>query len=167
MKSQSEYNLSLKRNKGFTMIELLVSMLIFSIGMLGLGYLQLMSIRTNHMAYMRSQASTIAYEMADRMRANTVGSLADDYDGSPSASNVDCEGADETCAPDVLAAYDMNSWLGAVQTLPSGSGVVAGLGGNQYSITIRWDQERSGASGTNCPPQGDDDLRCFQISVAL
>jgi len=167
MQSQPKYNLRLKRSKGFTMVELLVSMLIFSIGMLGLGYLQLTSMRTNQMAFMRSQASTIAYDMADRMRANIVGTQADDYDGSPVASDVDCEGADETCVPADLAAYDMSSWLGAIQTLPSGSGVVAGLGGSQYSITIRWDQDRSGATGTNCPPQSTDDLRCFQLSVTL
>jgi type IV pilus assembly protein PilV len=149
------------------MIELLVSILIFSIGILGLAYLQFMSLRANNMAHMRALASTIAYVMADGMRANPVGALAGEYNGSPSASEVNCVGSDHTCPPAQMAAYDKNSWLSAIQALPRGSGVVTSLGSGQYAITVRWDQDRTGASDINCPPLSADDLRCYQLDITL
>lgn len=167
MRAQPEVGFNRKFSKGFTMVELLVSILIFSIGILGLAYLQFMSLRTNHMAYLRSQASTVAYVMADGMRANSAGSLAGQYTGTPAASDVNCVGTGNICIPSQMAAYDKSTWLADIQVLPGGSGVVTALGGNQYSITVRWDQAKNGATGTNCPPQSADDLRCYQLDVTL
>ena len=40
-------------------------------------------------------------------------------------------------------------------------------GGNTYVITVRWDEDRSGSNGTNCPPQSDADKECYQLEVTL
>jgi len=60
----------MKKHKGFTLIEVLVSMIVLAIGLLGLAGLQMSSLRNNLSAYHRSQATQLAYDMADRMRTN-------------------------------------------------------------------------------------------------
>ncbi len=68
-----------KRNKGFTLLEVLIAVLIFSLGMLGSAGLMVLSVRTNHSAYLRTQASFLADSMVDRMRSN-VGWTNDGYE---------------------------------------------------------------------------------------
>jgi type IV pilus assembly protein PilV len=60
-----------KSNRGFSLLEVLVALTIFSIGLIGLAGLLIVSVKTNHSAYLRSQASFMAQGMADRMRSNT------------------------------------------------------------------------------------------------
>jgi type IV pilus modification protein PilV len=56
---------------GFTLVEVLVTVVILAVGLLGLAGLQAVSMRNNHSAYERTQAVQLAYDMADRVRANT------------------------------------------------------------------------------------------------
>ena len=81
---------------GFTLMEVLIALLIFSLGMLGLAGLMVVSVKTNHSAYLRTQASFIAQSMANRMRSNL--GLILDYNGTyagaggadPCAAGVAC-----------------------------------------------------------------------------
>jgi type IV pilus assembly protein PilV len=57
-------------NGGFTLVEVLVAVLVLAVGLLGLAGLQLASMKSNHSAYRRSQATIAAYDLLDRMRAN-------------------------------------------------------------------------------------------------
>lgn len=59
-----------RRQHGFTLIEVLVSLIVLAIGLLGLAQLQARGLKFNQDAYARSQATVLAYEMIDRMRAN-------------------------------------------------------------------------------------------------
>ena len=58
-------------HRGFSLLEVLVALTIFSLGLIGLAGLLIVSVKTNHSAYLRSQASFLAQGMADRMRANS------------------------------------------------------------------------------------------------
>src|SRR6185295_1538044 len=69
-----------RRSRGFTMIEVLVSLVVLSIGLLGVAALQLTSLRSNHSSAMRSQATFLAYDIIDRMRANRAAAIAGKYD---------------------------------------------------------------------------------------
>ncbi len=60
------------RARGFTLVEVLVSLVILSIGLLGIAKLMLFSSHSNDSAYLRSQATDLAYEILDYMRANIV-----------------------------------------------------------------------------------------------
>ena len=51
-------------------MEVLIAMLVLAIGLLGLASLQAQSLRFNHDSYVRSQATILAYEIMDKMRAN-------------------------------------------------------------------------------------------------
>ena len=64
---------------GFTLIEILVTLVIISVGLLGIAGLHSMSLRNNFDALIRSHASALADEIADRMRSNRTRALAGDY----------------------------------------------------------------------------------------
>lgn len=135
-------HLTLKsRSDGFSLVEVLVALLVLSIGLLGLAALQVTGIKFNHQSYQRTQATVLAYEIADRMRANPQG--LDSYIISPSATtpsySADC--AATVCTAAQLAAYDLNKWRNALQ-----SAIGSQEGGIQksnllYTIEIRWKEQ--------------------------
>lgn len=119
-----------RRQSGFSLIEVLVAMLVLAIGLLGLAALQAQGLRFNHDAYVRTQATNLAYDIIDRIRTNraNVGSYtAGDPGGLCSTTDADASN-DLTCWYDALAA-----------ALPGGSGVIAANGAaNFFDITVRW-----------------------------
>ncbi|HUB91577.1 MAG TPA: type IV pilus modification protein PilV [Dyella sp.] len=101
-------------SRGVTLIEVLVAMLVFSLGLIGAAGLMAMAARANQAAYLRTQVSFLAQNMAERMQANLMGVWNGDYDGSyPDASAQDCAAG---CAPRQLAQYDRQRWSGQLQT---------------------------------------------------
>lgn len=112
------------RQQGVSMIEVLVSIVIVAIGIMGLTALQGVSMKNTTSANLRSTASMLARDMADRMRANQTALLSGKYDsltGTP--TNPDCEA--NTCSSDNVAKYDYWRWNQDVaNTLPMGKGVV-------------------------------------------
>ena len=60
----------MKKNTGFTLIEVLIAMIILAVGLLGLAGLQATTLKNNQSAYNRIKATQLAYDIADRMRAN-------------------------------------------------------------------------------------------------
>lgn len=117
----------MKNVQGITLIEVLVSMLILSFGLLGVAGMQTSSLRTNQSAYFRSQATASAYDIIDRMRANVVGVQAGNYDAVNSdalPSDPNC--IDTGCSAAELADHDVRDWtLNTLSLLPSGIGTVA------------------------------------------
>ena len=155
----------MNRMTGFSLTEVLVAMLVLAIGLLGLAALQIAGVRSNQTAYYRSIATQLAYDMADRMRANPVGVADGVYNkGTPGASLTQCETA--SCTPDVLAQYDLIRWNNALAAnLPGGMGTVcsitstptignssspvagcAGAAGNTYAVYVWWNDDRSGST---------------------
>ncbi|MCO6413924.1 MAG: type IV pilus modification protein PilV [Thiogranum sp.] len=145
--------------RGFTLIEILVSVLILSIGLLGLASLQANGLKNNYGAYARSQAIILANDMADRIRANPTAASSGLYNSilTP-ASDPGCKAGN--CSPTEIRDHDSANWYTSLQTmLPAGTGTVTG-NGTLFTITVRWD-ERTGATGTGCNPQDPDDMPCF------
>jgi type IV pilus assembly protein PilV len=137
---------------GFTMLEVLVSILIMAIGMLGLAGLMAASMRNNHGAYHRTQAVWLAYDVADRMRANRQEALAGSYNIALGAA-----------APGggAINAVDLGQWLNAVSALPQGQGAVnvADLAGDRIvTITVQWNDTRA---------TGGDAAQQFQMQTRL
>lgn len=127
------------RAGGFTLLEVLIALVILSIGLLGIAGLQGVGLKSSHGAYLTSQASLLAYDMADRIRANPQ--MLDTYDGFTSA-NVDCAAALPTTP---LATADLAEWACAVrELLPAGSGTINGVqdattGTTTYTIALQWE----------------------------
>ena len=122
--------------RGFTLVEALVALLVLSIGLLGVAALQLSSLRANHSSSLRSQATLLAYDIVDRMRANQSAASNGAYD---TALGITPTGG--TVAQDDLVRWKQN----LTNTLPTGDGAVArsGAGGAvKFTITVQWDDSR-------------------------
>jgi len=116
-------------DRGFTMLEVLISLLIISIGMLGLASLQALSLKNGQSAYYRSVATQLAYDMSDRMRGNINGVLGNAYNRTGintdySTAVANC-GTTAGCVAADLATNDAFEWQQLVATLlPGGEGIV-------------------------------------------
>jgi len=158
----------MKSNIGFTLIEVLISMMILAIGLLGLAALQTTGLRNNLSAYNRSQATQLAYDMADRMRANmaNAGLLAGSAYIYTTANPItavavqnDCKQVANTCTTAQMAQNDLFEWNSDVNTiLPVGEGAIAVVG-SIFTITINWDDNRDGNVNNDDPS--------FQMSFQL
>ena len=150
---------------GFTLLEVLIAIVVLSIGLLGLAGLQAAGLRNNNSAYMRTMATQQAYDMADRMRANRVAVLAGAYDNiSGTGTNPDC--ITTGCTTAHMAQHDTFEWntLNAA-LLPSGKGTVKRIGtSNRFTVIVMWDDARTGATGTACGSDPKVDLTCFTTS---
>jgi type IV pilus assembly protein PilV len=130
--------------RGITMIEVLVTIVVLAIGLLGLAGLQLNSLRFTYSAYQNSQATIMTNDILDRMRANPTAAVTGAYNiaigSTPSASS--CTGAGVNCSSANMAAADLFEWKQALAAvLPSGDGSVA-QNGELYIITVQWDDSR-------------------------
>jgi type IV pilus assembly protein PilV len=137
--------------RGFTLVEVLVSLVVLSIGLLGMARLILLSSHSNDRAYMRSQATALAYEMLDNMRANAAAAVAHSYDTPLStvpANPGSCAGS--ACSQTQLALYDVYNWKQhlAGGALPSGTGSVVTSTSTPVSATIivQWDDSAATAA---------------------
>ncbi len=96
------------RQSGFSLLEVLISLLVMSIGLLGLGGLQIVSLKGTAGAHSRTIATMYAMELADRMRANPKGAKGGFY-----ASSVTCSDAltacrrTTYCTPEQVAKFDL------------------------------------------------------------
>jgi type IV pilus assembly protein PilV len=158
---------------GFSMIEVLVTLVVLSTGLLGVADLQVAALRGNQGAYLASLAAQQAQDMAERMKTNPAGVAANQYDNldaSIPGVPVNCQSAN--CTPAQLAVFDHNRWNASNQALlPSGAGVVSEISNSIFLIGVRWhDKQLAGANGwqagteaeTACgAPQAD--TRCFTL----
>jgi len=131
MKTSSRHSFSSalpRAQRGVTLLEVLVSIVVLSVGLLGYAGLQTLSLKNNNSAYQRSQATLLTSDIVDRMRADRP-NLASYSVGLGSAGSY----------PDVI------SWKLNVETaLPDGdASVEVGLNGIA-TITIQWDDNRDG-----------------------
>ena len=159
---------SINEGRGFTLLEVLIAVVVLSIGLLGVAGLQALGQQSNHSAYLRSQATALAYDIIDRMRANNSGVSAGDYNSIDTTANTysDPGCASATCSASQMAQYDMYDWQQELSTqLPTGNGKVTGAGsGSIYTVTVMWDDDRNGSASLVC---GAGTLKCFTVSSKL
>lgn len=114
------------KHKGYTLIEVLVALLVISLGLLGMASLQVAGLKQNQNAYIRSQVLISAQDIVGRMRANKTGVLDGDYFEAVSETPIeefkkDCE---EDCSAAKLASYDLNNWKYHLQEEVGGGGCI-------------------------------------------
>lgn len=118
-----------------------MTLVIISVGLLGLAGLQATGLKNNQGALLRSQATTLAYDIIDRMRANRQAALAGNYDiavgATPSGSG--------------MVQTDLTAWkANLAQFLPSGDGAIAVTAAGAVTVQVRWDDARvTGGSATS------------------
>ena len=137
-----------RRQSGVSMVEVLVTTVVTSIGLLGLAGLQASGMRVEQGSIHRGQAAQLAYDMVDRMRANVAS--ADDYALALGAATP--EGT-------TRAERDLQDWRLRLRSLPAGTGSVA-LNGNAVTVVVQWDDSRG--AGVLRGTESDDAARLAQ-----
>jgi len=153
---------ALRGSGGFTLAEVLVALVVLSVGMLAIVALLLDGLRGSRHAREHTQAVDLAADIAERMRANRAGGVAyDTTDGTP-APRLDaaCERADAGCDPQAMAGNDLRRWLDSVEaTLPDAAGSVAVVPQAdallRCTIAVTWTQS------------GDDSRATYRLAVDL
>ena len=158
-----KHNTTCKALSGFTLIEMLVALLVLSFGLLGLAMLQAAGQKFNSDSYMRSQATILAYDIIDRMRANKAAADAGNYCvTSASPCTTTAAPTTETCGDTTagcdsvqrLANYDLSRWyaLQAATLSPAATEssiertsatTASGQTIFQYVITMRWSERET------------------------
>lgn len=144
----------LKNSKGFSLVEVLIALIIMSVGMLGIAGLYVQSMQAGRTSMLRHHAVTLAGDIADRIRANPTAGLA--YAAAQGADN-NCVAKGTNCNVAQMAAHDINLWQAqAASFLPpfadqSQQVIIAFDAGTvppSYTITVRWDEP----TPDNIPP---------------
>ncbi len=154
-------------NKGFTLIEVMVAVVVLAIGLLGMATLMMQSLQSSESAYSRSQATILAYDIIDRMRANKVldpdkadqsfrvthASISTDYNlANPAACPAPSAAGASPAAGKARAQFDLGQWCTQLQTsLPnvhSDTNITRSAAGSLYTVQLSWieayDDDRDG-----------------------
>ena len=144
---------STERQRGFTLIEVLIALFVFAIGILTVAGLQIISKKSNYEAIQRTTATLIARDLVQRMRANDPEAwsnyLQEDLGNGTLGAPKDCLGAAVTCDRNDLANYDLYAFEQALDGVSEQNtgGLVnpsacirgpAGGGDGTYSVIIAW-----------------------------
>jgi len=131
---------------GFTLVEAMVSLVVLAVGMLGIAALYIESLRSSHMSISYTNAVSLASDMADRIRANSLG--INSYIGAGAGNgtaggNNNCVNGPVDCTSAQMAADDLFQWYENVKTLlPVGRSAAVAVANNppvnQYTITLTW-----------------------------
>ena len=137
-------NLTIKRiyarQSGFSLVEVLIALVIMSVGMLGIAGLYVESMQAGRTSIFRHNAVTIASDVADRIRANpSAGAF---YEGDPGNNN--CVLGNVDCDPEQMAANDIDLWkTQADGMLPNGDVAITyndNVVPPTYEIVVSWDE---------------------------
>ena len=134
-----------ERVQGFTLIEVLIALIIMSVGMLGIAGLYVHSMQAGRTSLFRHHAVTLAGDIADRIRANprAAGAYA-----VPGGANNNCVDGGIDCTPAEMAANDIFLWsLQAADTLPTGTIVIVFDNAPvppTYQISVQWIEPEGG-----------------------
>jgi type IV pilus assembly protein PilV len=162
---------TLHGNRGFTMLEVMISIVIIAFGLLGVAGLQAFALKNTQSANFRLTATTLANDMIDRMKSNHAGVSNGNYNSPDSgdyAAGVNCNGA-TPCTGALLADFDRAEWARRVrQALPGGTGIVCldstpndgasagapscdGAGNVMYVVKIWWADDRTSRGAAVAP----------------
>jgi len=131
--TQAFTRLARRPQRGASMIELLVSILIFAFGMLGLVGLQNKTLGYGQMSLYRSQATALSDDILDRMRADRVNAKAGNWNTALATASTSYTGTS-------IAQVDLKDWKDQVERLlPSGQASIA-VDAGVVTVTIQWDE---------------------------
>lgn len=152
---------------GFSLLEVLIALLVMSVGLLGIVGMVTTSLKANDGAYLRSTANSLAYSILDRMRANRQSATQGGYNIAlgtttpvvsaaclqtstclPAQLASLCLGPTNNCTPDQMANADLGMWKQDLATdLPAGDGSIStALDANgviDVTIVIQWNAARA------------------------
>ena len=155
-------------SKGFTLIEILISVVIMAVGVLGATGLQLRGLDANRATYFRTEATHLANDIVNRMQVNpdadyaTIAAASTYVVGTPPDEPTNC--TTTLCDPDQMAGFDLAqlycgirstdaagathatcTTLGVTGSLPAGTATIS-RDASAYTIKISWSDNKTGTS---------------------
>lgn len=139
MSFHNSINQARLRQRGFSLVEVLIALVIMSVGMLGIAGLYVQSLQAGRTSMLRHNAVTLAGDVADRIRANPrAGIIYQDSAGE----DKDCVDNNTDCDESDMAEHDVFLWkIQAGQTLPGGDVTITfddTVFPNEYTINVNW-----------------------------
>lgn len=190
-------NFPRRRETGTTLIEILVSLVVIAVGLLGLASMQINALKFQQTASQRSEAIQAAYDLADRMRANFVYTSPELFKGEREANEAKYESkgnyatkasdaytpngtcrifaANGACTTDQIAANDLAEWQqGLKQRLPGGAGIVEKVAGttvSTFDVYVMWRDPSFDGTEEKAACEKDADtpkgVRCFKVRISI
>lgn len=154
--------------RGVTLIEVMVAILIMGISLLGIAAMQATALRNSQSSLEQGQAVTYSYSIIDAMRANRAVALTDGYDTNGMVCDLVAGGANR-------AELDVNMWIaslkGSFSADPASDDTTCGqvaCEGSLCTITIQWDDQRaSGPAGGGAVVDGGAGSEVRQVSTVV
>lgn len=177
------FSVLFSRLRGSFLLEILISLFVLAVGMVGIAALLLIAHKNSSSSYLKQQGVQFAYNIIERMRANRLAAINGSYNinNLVASGAVTLPGAPGTmcnisaCSATQLATYDTWYWLTKeVGQLPSGSASIitslAATGGNTVVVvTVQWDdspaQKLVGANSQTA--SGNVNLAQFTVDTLL
>lgn len=129
------------KEKGVGLIEVLIAMLVFGTALVTLSGLQSRSLQFNQSAYLRSQASMLAYDIIDRIRINRIKLSDTTYD-------IQFDSTDPTGT--AMNFTDIINWRKSIKaSLPEGQGEIECDNAKRCTVKIKWIEQAESAGGAN------------------
>jgi type IV pilus assembly protein PilV len=151
MKQSTHRSFRPSTGNGFSMIEVLIALVVLSVGLLGLAALQAEGLRGSSSALQRTGAVAYASDIADRMRANRMGlasyevtfankvAAGKDHKCAAGHDSENVIIAAQTCDPKQMAEYDLFRWKDEMDDRNySGQIASEGLDNTQFTLTVSW-----------------------------
>ena len=158
--------LPIANSEGFSLMEVLISMIIISFGMLGLAKLQLNAMVEVQSASYANKAASFAQQMTEIIASNP--SALNSYQLSSNQQItllINCQA--NNCTSSELAKHDIKLWqVNVSKSLPSGQAEIK-TSANQVKVIVRWDQNRNGSRGLSCPQLSSNDLECTTLTRTI
>lgn len=180
---------------GTSLLEILISVVILALGLLGLAGLQVNSLQYQKTSSSRSEATQAAYDMGERIRTNwpltTEANFSNermanesrynlvrtyaDASNSASAWVTSC-GVGSNCTPDALANDDFAGWINNLgRRLPGGAGSVSVVRATNvnpvsaFDVTVMWKEQGFVTRDITCPRavSAGDGVRCITVRVTI
>jgi type IV pilus assembly protein PilV len=140
--------------RGFTLVEVLVALVVLSIGLLGMAKMVMVSSHSNDSAYLRSQATAMAYQAMDSMRANLLGATAGNYVTGLGVMPGPASNCSAYCDNPTLALSDVRGWKQHLLALPKGTGAITTSATFPViaTVVVQWDDSAAQAQSVfNAP----------------
>ena len=142
--------MQIRHQSGLSLIEVLITVVLVSIGLLNLAGLQLTSVQNSNSSNERFIATTLAQDILERMRANRNRAI-----GPGKVYNL-AMGADPGVGG--VEGADLNAWIDAIEAaLPSGQGAVAVDDDSVATVTLEW---------TDASDKNADDSRAMSLTLS-
>ncbi len=163
--------------RGSSLIEVMVSLLVLAIGILGILGMQAKSMQYNQSANAYSQAIFLVSDLAERIRSNPDPDANYDYDvddAMPAAAATNCDADNVTCTRQQLATWDLYNWDQRVKdSLPAGVSTVSRVtydGTRNYmDIQVSFDDTRSENQDPSQAAQGESGItrKTYRLMVEI